>query len=206
MTIQPIIFYFLSGTIMLIAMLLLVMVYHFVKLVQLLDKTKRDYLHLKSRLGKEELLVLEHAHEKAQAIVKDASKHALSVETTVLTDTTQLQQEYHAAMNALQGKLLAQVSSDMQLQAAAVMDDFALLAKQQTASLKQALSSDLAQELARAKQVRLQQLDEDVARVVADVSRSVLGKVISTHDHEELVAKAIAHAAETMGVVKEPHP
>lgn len=206
MTIQPIIFYFLSGTIMLIAMLLLVMVYHFVKLVQLLDKTKRDYLHLKSRLGKEELLVLEHAHEKAQAIVKDASKHALSVETTVLTDTTQLQQEYHAAMKALQGKLLAQVSSDMQLQAAAVMDDFALLAKQQTASLKQALSSDLAQELARAKQVRLQQLDEDVARVVADVSRSVLGKVISTHDHEELVAKAIAHAAETMGVVKEPHP
>lgn len=123
--------------------------------------------------------VLEKARKKADQILESAEVSADKVRKLV---ETRLE------------RVLQNVSKSIESSALKEVEDFKGAMQLETVRTQRAVAEKLETEIAEIKRQKLARLDEQVAAVLENVSREVLGKALHVSEHRDLVMKALEEA------------
>lgn len=149
--------------------------------------------------------ILEDAHIKARDIINKADEFLVKQQEVLSKDLEKVNdiyvKEYQkqlASIISTSAKVLENVPNDVKTFMVQAVDDFRVALSQEVAKAQSETSKAMqdaykkAQEdIDKYKEVRMRQIDASAAELVAVVTRKVLGKEISTDEHEKLVVKAL---------------
>jgi len=155
------------------------------------DKILKKYYSLKerglsARMRKRAGKLLEESRLKAQKIVTDAE---------IFTD------EARSNFNDELIKALANISKNISDEALRDIDAFRKTMLAETVRAKELIGrrveaqfEQVESQVQAYKRQRLEKADQEVTKILAEISRKVLGKALSQDDHRELVIQALEEA------------
>lgn len=216
---EPTIVYLIILVVASVALITIGVVVAYLRLVSKHLKLMEEQTSLKSLLSseKEKILaeasyqsskMLEEARFKAQEIVKNAEifgkdeKEKFSMEIEKVTENWS--REYQAVLHEVQGQaitMIQNVSKDLKGEALKEIENFRValqvqVAKSQedTRAIVENAYKAIGAEVEKYKELRLKKVDETILELIKEVSKKVLGKEISSEEHERLVTKSLEEA------------
>lgn len=180
--------------------------------VKLLEEREREKINFEAQ----SVAVAEEAQRQAESLLREATAKAEEIvkRSQLLTDDLsqklaqdlqrlpQVQEEvYRQVFEGVEKEtkqLLVQVAKEMQQQAMDQTKSFGAVLQKEAINSQESVKQMIADAYARAEQEieaykkqRMAQVDASIQQLVAEVSREVLGKVLTSRDHEDLVIQAL---------------
>lgn len=158
---------------------------------------------------------LKEATTRAKEIVSKAMQEKEHTETSLLEALDELDKEQQRIISGTTNKtpednqmtqsgtikLQNSISKDIEEYSKTEIDNYKKAVKEETEKSQKTILENFNQEqktleetLESYKQTHLKQIDENIIRIIHDVSKETLGKIISTKEHEKLILQALENA------------
>ena len=221
MLIDPIIFFVLLSTIATISIVLVVLVSSYVKMLSKYNSAIKQEERLKSQTHKEEIKILEDARQKAAKIVGNATiidekeksqveEEFKRLETNEVKEfqsatenlfTTYKEQLYNLKNNTI--SIAQGIVKDIENDIIKELKDFKDILKKETYESQKIVEQKIEQDYQTAKkevqyykQEQIKKINNEIYKILQNVSMLVLRKTIPLEDHEQLILDALNKAKE----------
>lgn len=152
--------------------------------------------------------ILEEAHFKARETVEKSNQFLKLEESAVVTtlekanlNFTKLYSDALSQITKDSGKILQALPQEIKLLMVSSIDNFRQSLQKEVAATQAKVADSMSQsfkaaeaEVENYKKLRQTQIDKEAVKLVVEVTKKVLGKEISTDEHEKLVLKSLEEA------------
>lgn len=219
MSIEPIVFFDLVITTVVLASVLGVVVHSYAKTLQNFNILQKKEADIESEAHKKASHILQEARSKAIKIIEDTN---VSYELLKKTFEQQLKAASYHSSQKFEGisdeflkvyqktltdlkdnniKIISNISKDIENSTRLELEDFKETLKKETLDSQKIVEGKIEQgyqmaekELEDYKAERLKKIEDEIYNIIQNVSKEVLGKTLSLQEHEQLVIEALEKA------------
>lgn len=219
MTLEPIVFFDLVISILILSLALIALVFYYGKTIHKIHSYRREEEHLKLQMHKKADELLEEARQKANNIIREAEfvkdKEKLAFNESLnassinqIKDFEKVSQDflktYRNELDLIKSQtiqVIKNISKDIEKHTLFEIKDFKEILKKETFASQKIVEQKIEKDYNEAKGAieayraeKLKIIDNDIYKILQKVSMLVLGKTLSPQDHENLIIESLNQA------------